>query len=237
MLKDTKAVLELIDVSHTYKQGNQTLHILKDANLKIAPGEVVALVGPSGAGKSTLLHIAGLLMKPTKGQVKIAGLGTTKVKDKIKTDIRRNFVGFVYQYHHLLPDFTALENVFMPQVIGGTLDKAIIEKAAKLLSQLGLKHRMDHRPFELSGGEQQRTAIARALMNSPKLLLADEPTGNLDPETAQKVFMELLTLVRKTGLSALIATHNPELAARMDRQVTLAQGKLVTVPKSRNVKK
>lgn len=226
----TSPVLEISGLTHTYKQGDKALHILKEANLSISPGEIVALVGPSGAGKSTLLHLAGLLMTPTKGHIKICGLQTHKVKDKIRTEIRREFLGFVYQYHHLLPDFTALENVFMPQVIGGSLDKSVIERAAYLLSQLGLKGRMDHRPSQLSGGEQQRVAIARALMNHPQLLLADEPTGNLDPATAQKVFTELLTLVRSTGLSALIATHNPELASRMDRQITLRNGELVELP-------
>ena len=221
--------IELKKVSKTFKQGTQTLEVLKGADLEIVPGEAVALIGPSGSGKSTLLQIAGLLEKPTKGDVWLDGKKCSKLNDLARTNLRRDYLGFVYQSHLLLPDFSALENVMMPQLIAGKSKKQAKERAVFLLDKMGLKNRMAHRSGELSGGEQQRVAIARALANQPSLLLADEPTGNLDPVTSEKVFTELLTLVRETGLSALIATHNPELAAKMDRRVQLVNGLLEEV--------
>lgn len=219
--------LELDKVSKHYYQGNQKLEVLKEINLQIKANEVVALIGPSGSGKSTMLQIAGLLDRPAKGEIWLNGENCSKADDGIRTAMRRNYLGFVYQYHNLLPDFDALENVMMPQLIAGAQMSAIKEKAEWLLNRLGLKDRLTHRPAELSGGEQQRVAIARALANTPKLLLADEPTGNLDPHTSDNVFLELIEIVKETGLSALIATHNFELAGKMDRQVQLKDGKLI----------
>ncbi|TAN56115.1 MAG: ABC transporter ATP-binding protein, partial [Rhodospirillales bacterium] len=192
-------------------------------------GEIVAMLGPSGVGKSTLLHIAGLLEKPDAGEVVLAGAEASRLSDDKRTELRRASLGFVYQYHHLLPEFSALENVVLPQMIAGISKTKAAERARDLLGRLGLAGRESHRPGQLSGGEQQRVAIARALANNPKLLLADEPTGNLDPATADVVFQELLSLVREQGLAALIATHNPDLAARMDRRVLLKDGGLVGV--------
>lgn len=222
----THPVLELKQVFKSYRQGRNALEVLKGVDLVVNPAEITALVGPSGSGKSTLLQIAGLLDTQTSGQVLINGENTGKAGDDVRTSLRRDYIGFVYQYHNLLGDFSALENVMLPMLIAGKKKSDAEEKAAFLLSKLKLSHRLKHRPAELSGGEQQRVAIARALANSPKLLLADEPTGNLDPNTAEDVFEALLEVITETGLAALIATHNMELAARMNRQVKLENGVL-----------
>lgn len=227
MNKQTAPVLELKKVTRKFKQGSQMLEILKGVDLVLRPGEITALVGPSGSGKSTLLQIAGLLDKPSGGEVLLDGQKCGKAGDALRTVLRRDFVGFVYQYHNLLPDFNALENVMLPMLIAGANAKAAAERAEFLLSRLKMDKRLKHRPSEMSGGEQQRVAIARALANQPKLLLADEPTGNLDPKTSETVFNALLGIVRETGLAALIATHNFELAERMDRRVSLEEGRLV----------
>jgi len=219
--------LELKNISKHFYQGEQRLDVLKELNLEISPKEVVALVGPSGSGKSTLLQIAGLLERQSSGQIFLDGTDCSTAGDALRTSLRRDYLGFVYQYHNLLPDFDALENVVLPQLIAGKSKKDAIEKAEWLLVRLGLKERLKHRPAELSGGEQQRVAIARSLANTPKILLADEPTGNLDPNTSNNVFLELLNIVKETGLSALIATHNMDLAAKMDREVLLQDGKLI----------
>lgn len=224
--------LELKNVVKTFKQGASKLEVLKGVDFAIAPGEVVALIGPSGSGKSTMLQIAGLLEKPTKGDVWLDGQRCSKLGDNARTNLRRDYLGFVYQYHNLLGDFSATENVALPQMIAGIGQKVANERAKWLLNRMGLGKRLSHRPSELSGGEQQRVAIARALANSPKLLLADEPTGNLDPRTSDGVFLELLSIVKETGLSALIATHNFELADKMDRKVTLRDGKLIDMRSS-----
>ncbi len=220
-------ILELKNVYRSFKQGNQTLQVLRGINLDVEKGEIIALVGPSGSGKSTLLQLAGLLEKPTKGDIYIEGQKCSSLNDTIRTSLRRDSLGFVYQYHNLLPDFDALENVMLPQLIAGKKDKDAREFAKWLLKKMGLEKRLKHRPSEMSGGEQQRVAIARALANTPKLLLADEPTGNLDPKTSEIVFNELLSVVKETGLSALVATHNFDLADRMDRKVRLEEGKLM----------
>ena len=220
-------VLELRKIERTFGRGETALKVLQGIDLNIKAGEVVALVGPSGSGKSTLLHIAGLLDTPTKGQIFVNGQNATKMDDYGRTILRRDTMGFVYQAHLLLPDFSALENVMMPQLIAGVSSNNAKIRATELLDKVGLKKRMTHRSGQLSGGEQQRVAIARALANRPKLLLADEPTGNLDPHTAESVFKGLMTLVRETGLAALIATHNPELAAQMDRRISVRNGLLV----------
>lgn len=219
--------LELRKVVKTFKQGSQNLEVLAGVDLEIMPGEIVALLGPSGSGKSTMLQIAGLLEKPSKGEVYLDGKKCCKLGDSMRTALRRDYLGFVYQYHNLLADFDAVENVMLPQLIAGANSKNAREKAQWLLSRLGLEKRFKHRPSELSGGEQQRVAIARALANTPKLLLADEPTGNLDPRTAEVVFSELLNIVKETRLSAFIATHNFELADKMDRKVRLQDGRLI----------
>jgi lipoprotein-releasing system ATP-binding protein len=211
-------------VERRYPQAEGALEILRGADLAIWPGELVALVAPSGAGKSTLLHLAGLLERPDGGEVYVGGQPTAAMSDSERTRFRREEMGFVYQFHHLLPEFSALENVVMPQLIRGLKRAEARARAAELLGFLGLKDRLPHRPAELSGGEQQRVAIARAVANGPRLLLADEPTGNLDPQTADHVFGILLALVRASGLAALIATHNMDLAARMDRRVTIRDG-------------
>jgi lipoprotein-releasing system ATP-binding protein len=219
--------LHLEDVRRSYVQGESELAILRGATLSVWPGESVALIAPSGAGKSTLLHMAGLLEHPDSGEVFINGKPTAKLSDSARTAMRRDEIGFVYQFHHLLPEFTASENVMLPQMISG-LDKGeATSRANELLSFLGLGERLEHRPSELSGGEQQRVAIARAVANAPRLLLADEPTGNLDPKTADHVFGTLSKLVEATKLAAIIATHNLELAGRMTRRVTLREGKIV----------
>ena len=220
-------ILFLHSVERQYRQGDATLHILKGAELAVWPGQSVALVAPSGAGKSTLLHIAGLLEHPDHGDVYIDGRATAILADAERTRIRRNEIGFVYQSHHLLPEFTALENVLLPQMIRGLSRPEAKKRATELLGYLGLQNRLTHRPAELSGGEQQRVAIARAVANAPRILLADEPTGNLDLHTADHVFAALTQLVRASGLAAIIATHNMELAARMDRRVTLREGQVV----------
>ncbi|MDP4025611.1 ABC transporter ATP-binding protein [Methylobacterium sp. NEAU 140] len=211
-------------VERRYRQAEGALEILRGADLAIWPGELVALVAPSGAGKSTLLHLAGLLERPDGGEVYIGGRPTAAMGDAERTRLRREEMGFVYQFHHLLPEFSALENVVMPQLIRGLKRAEAKSRATELLGFLGLGERLPHRPAELSGGEQQRVAIARAVANGPRLLLADEPTGNLDPGTAGHVFSVLMALVRASGLAALVATHNMELAARMDRRVTIRDG-------------
>ena len=222
----SNATLILKNINKTFRQGSEILEVLKNVNLEIKPKEVVALIGPSGSGKSTLLQIAGLLEPPSDGEVWIDGENCTGNSDGLRTMLRRDYLGFVYQYHNLLPDFDAVENVIMPQLIAGINYKEAKDKAMWLLQRLGLSNREKHRPAELSGGEQQRVAIARALANAPKLLLADEPTGNLDPNTSDNVFLTLLEVVKETGLSALIATHNIDLANKMDRVVRLQDGTL-----------
>ncbi|HUI21080.1 MAG TPA: ABC transporter ATP-binding protein [Methylocella sp.] len=214
-------------VERRYDQAGSPLEILRGADFCVWAGQSVALVAPSGAGKSTLLHVAGLLEKPDAGEVFIAGAATVGMDDTARTALRRGEIGFVYQFHHLLPEFSALENVMLPQMIAGLSRREARERASQLLHYLGLSGRAKHRPSELSGGEQQRVAIARAVANRPRLLLADEPTGNLDPKTAEHVFEALEALVRATGLATLIATHNMELASRMNRRVTLHEGFVV----------
>jgi lipoprotein-releasing system ATP-binding protein len=221
------APLRLVGVERHYAQGEERLHILTGADLTLNAGEMVALVAPSGAGKSTLLHIAGLLERPDKGEVVVDGLVSAKLDDIARTRLRREAIGFVYQSHYLLGEFSAIENVMMPQMIRGLARAEARSRSAELLRLLGLAERADHRPVALSGGEQQRVAIARAIANAPRVLLADEPTGNLDPPTAERVFAMLGAIVRATGLAALVATHNLELAARMDRRVTLRDGKVI----------
>lgn len=218
-------LLRLEAISKTYNRGKPSaVTVLNGASLSVGRGEVVALVAPSGAGKSTLLHIAGLLDTPDEGRVLLDGREMGGLPDRARTAARRADVGFIYQFHHLLPEFTALENVILPQLANGVAARAAQARAMDLLASVGVDHRAGHRPAELSGGEQQRVAFCRALANAPKLLLADEPTGNLDPGTSDQVFGALMAVVRATGLSALIATHNMELAARMDRVVRLDQG-------------
>ena len=215
-------VLELVGIGKTYaKDGPAPVTVLRDLDLRLGRGEVVALVAPSGAGKSTLLHIAGLLDTPDTGRVLLAGRDMTGMGDRARTEARRRELGFVYQFHHLLPEFSAAENIVLPQLANGVAARAARARAADLLERVGLSHRADHRPAQMSGGEQQRVAFCRALANAPALLLADEPTGNLDPETSDRVFAVLMSLVRETGLSALIATHNHALAAQMDRVIRL----------------
>ncbi len=218
--------LALRDIERSFVQGDRQLDVLRGVNLELKAGEIVALVGPSGSGKSTLLHIAGLLEKPTSGDVEFDGRGAARLSDSERTGLRRRFLGFVYQYHHLLPEFSALENVMLPQMLNGLSRKEAKVRATELLAMVRLQDRSEHRPGRLSGGEQQRVAIARAVANAPRVLLADEPTGNLDTETAEAVFKQMVALVRETGMAALIATHNPELAARMDRTVTMRDGVL-----------
>jgi lipoprotein-releasing system ATP-binding protein len=220
-------VLELRGIVRTFIQGSQRLEVLKGASLTLAAGEVVALVGPSGSGKSTLLHIAGLLETPNAGDVIIGGRKCGALSDRERTAIRRRELGFVYQFHHLLPEFTARENVMLPQRIAGESRQRARQWAEELLKRLGLEARLDHRPARLSGGEQQRVAVARALANRPRILLADEPTGNLDPRTAERVLGELIALARAENVASLIATHNLQLAAKMDRTLLLRDGQLV----------
>jgi len=226
---DQPPIIFLHAIDRRYRQGLATLEILKGAELAVWPGQSVALVAPSGAGKSTLLHIAGLLEQPDSGEVYIDQVATSRLSDTARTQIRRTDIGFIYQAHHLLPEFSAIENVILPQMIRGLVRKEAVKRAAELLSYLGLKDRLEHRPAELSGGEQQRVAIARAVSNAPRILLADEPTGNLDPRTSDQVFSALSQLVRASGLAAIIATHNRDIAARMDRRVTLKDGQVVEV--------
>jgi lipoprotein-releasing system ATP-binding protein len=217
-------------ITRRFRQGDNTLEILKSAELAVWPGQSVALVAPSGAGKSTLLHIAGLLEQADSGEVYIDSVATSHMSDTQRTRIRRADIGFVYQFHHLLPEFSALENVMLPQMIRGFKRFDAAKRAAELLSYLGLKERLTHRPAELSGGEQQRVAIARAVANAPRILLADEPTGNLDVRTSEHVFATLGELVRASGLAAIVATHNLDIAAQMDRRVTLRDGAVVELP-------
>jgi lipoprotein-releasing system ATP-binding protein len=221
-----RPALQLRDVRHVFHQGDREIQVLKGVNADLYPGQAVALVGPSGAGKSTLLHIAGLLETANSGRVLVNGRDCTRLTDSERTRVRRVEMGFVYQFHQLLPEFSALENVVMPQLIRGVPWGPAAGRAITLLKMMGLGERLDHRPSQLSGGEQQRTAIARALANSPKILLADEPTGNLDPTTAAMIFRELLALIQHTGVAALIATHNLDLAHSMHRVLRLENGLL-----------
>lgn len=223
------AALALDGIERTFKQAGNDLYVLRGASVSIRRGETVALVGPSGAGKSTLLHIAGLLERPDGGDVIVGGTSCRRLGDDARTALRRTAIGFVYQFHHLLPEFSALENIVVPQMIAAASKSAARDRARDLLGMVGLADRATHRPAKLSGGEQQRVAIARALANSPDVLIADEPTGNLDQETAERVFALLMQLTRDTGVAALVATHNPDLAARMDRKVTLRNGVLKEV--------
>ena len=218
--------LRLESVERSFREGAGRLHVLRGADLEIRPGELVALVGPSGAGKSTLLHISGLLETPDSGEVYIGGMPCGRLDDDARTRVRRTSIGFVYQLHHLLPELSALENVVLPQLIAGLERREAERRASELLAYLGLGGRLDHRPAELSGGEQQRVAIARAVANAPRVILADEPTGNLDPKTAEHVFQTLVQLVRAAGVAALVATHDMHLADRMDRRVTLIDGRV-----------
>ena len=224
---EDRPILFLHSISRQFRQGDSTLDVLKSAELAVWAGQSVALVAPSGAGKSTLLQIAGLLEQPDSGEVYIDSVATSHLSDNARTRIRRTDIGFVYQFHHLLPEFSALENVMLPQMIRGLSRSEATSRGIELLSYLGLKERLMHRPAELSGGEQQRVAIARAVANAPRILLADEPTGNLDVHTADHVFATLNQLVRASGLAAIIATHNLDIAAQMDRRVTLRDGLVV----------
>jgi lipoprotein-releasing system ATP-binding protein len=223
-------VVYLHAIERRYQQGEAVLEVLKGAELAVWAGQSVALVAPSGAGKSTLLHVAGLLEHPDAGEVYFEGSPTFKLSDAERTRIRRSAIGFVYQAHYLLPEFSALENVMMPQMIRGLARGEARRRASELLTYLGLKDRLTHRPAQLSGGEQQRVAIARAVANAPRLLLADEPTGNLDPRTSDHVFNALSQLVRASGLTVVLATHNMELAARMDRRVAIRDGLVIELP-------
>jgi lipoprotein-releasing system ATP-binding protein len=220
-------ILFLHGIDRHYRQGNVTLHILKAAEFAVWRGQSVALVAPSGAGKSTLLHIAGLLEHPDAGDVFVDQMATSGLSDAERTRIRRTEIGFVYQFHHLLMEFSAIENVIMPQMVRGLPRHEATKRASDLLGYLGLKERLTHRPAELSGGEQQRVAIARAVANAPRILLADEPTGNLDPKTSEHVFSALTQLVDASGLAVVVATHNMDIAARMHRRVTIRDGLVV----------
>ena len=219
-------VLSLRGVMRSYPSGGRTLEVLKGADLDIYPGEMIGLIGPSGSGKSSLLHAAGLLERPNSGEIVIEGRACSKLNERERTKVRLGSIGFVYQFHHLLPEFSALDNVAMPQRIAGKTKAAARARAASLLEQMGLKHRMEHQPAQMSGGEQQRVAIARALANNPRVVLADEPTGNLDPATSESVFKALYELCRVEGVAALVATHNMELARFMDRVFGLKDGHL-----------
>lgn len=220
-------VLKISDLSKSYHQGEKTLDVLKGVNLEVKQGEIIALVGQSGSGKSTLLHCLGLLDQADSGLIELDGQDCTSASDMLRTQIRRDKISFIYQFHHLQPEFSALENVMLPQIIKGVSKKEAKAKASELLSSLGLEERLHHRPSDLSGGEQQRVAIARALINDPKILLADEPTGNLDPETSARVFDALLSTAKQKGACVILATHNLDLAAKTDRQVSLKEGMLV----------
>jgi lipoprotein-releasing system ATP-binding protein len=220
-------LLRVEGLERAFEQGGETLNVLHGLNMSLEKGEMVAMVGPSGAGKSTLLQLIGLLDTPTGGRISIAGRDVTGMNDEGRTKLRQSFIGFVYQFHYLQPEFSALENIVLPQMIAGKSRKEAEARAEELLTAMGLQHRMTHRPARLSGGEQQRVAIARALANKPKLLLADEPTGNLDPKTSSEVFEILIELVRQTGIGALIATHNMDLAEQMDRILELKGGRLI----------
>jgi lipoprotein-releasing system ATP-binding protein len=220
------AILQTENLTRSFEQGGQVIDVLRGVNLRVEPGEIVALLGPSGSGKSTLLQAVGLLEVGFGGSIRIAGVEAVELDSAGRTDMRREQLGFVYQFHHLLPDFTAIENVVLPQLIRGVTPAAANDRAESLLTALGLAHRLTHRPSQLSGGEQQRVAVARALANQPALVLADEPTGNLDETTADVVFAEFLRLVRHEGSAALVATHNERIAAKMDRVVRLHEGHL-----------
>ncbi len=225
----SEPALAIDGVVRTFVQGGTRLEVLRGVSLEVAPGEIIALVGPSGAGKSTLLHIAGLLETPDQGETRIGGVACGGLTDAERTRLRRERLGFVYQFHHLLPEFSALENVMLPQMIAGVARRAARLRARELIAAVGLEARAEHRPARLSGGEQQRVAIARAMANTPSVLLADEPTGDLDSDTADAVFERLVGLVRDTRLAAVVATHNLNLAARMDRTLALEEGR-VTAP-------
>jgi lipoprotein-releasing system ATP-binding protein len=222
----SEPILVTADLKRSFIQGEVTIDVLRGVDLAVQPGEIVALLGPSGSGKSTLLQAVGLLEGGFRGSIRLAGEEASRLDDEGRTRLRRNLLGFVYQFHHLLPEFNAVENVVLPQLVRGTAPDAARERAQQLLGTLGLSERLDHRPSKLSGGEQQRVAVARALANKPPLVLADEPTGNLDEHTAETVFAEFLGLVRGEGTAALVATHNERLAARMDRVVRLHEGRL-----------
>ena len=228
----SEAVLSLKDVTRSFQQAAGRLEVVHGASLALQPGELVALIGPSGAGKSTLLQICGLLEPPSAGEVFVKGAPVSKLSDDQRTALRRTTIGFVYQYHHLLPEFSALENIVLPQMIAGVARREAETRGKELLNQVGLSKRADHRPAQLSGGEQQRVAIARALANAPALLLADEPTGNLDHRTSDEVFGLLTKLVKAVGLAAMVATHNLELARRMDRILTITDGYLSEAPRA-----
>ena len=225
-MKATPPMLRLGNVEKSFPQGKAALHVLRGASLEIEAGEMVALVGPSGSGKSTLLNIAGLLENPDRGAVQVGGIHTARLSSRERAKLRRQSIGFVFQFHRLLPEFSALENLLIPQMLAGLPRDEATDRAEQLLSMVQLADRSSHRPGQLSGGEQQRVAIARAVSNAPKVLLADEPTGNLDPETAAEVFRHLTTIIRNTNTSALIVTHNIELAAKMDRVVTIRNGEI-----------
>jgi len=222
-----RPILSVRNLHRSYKSGSGQLHVLRGADIDVFPGEMVGLIGPSGSGKSTLLHAAGLLEKPNAGEVYINGKESLKLSDDERTSIRRRSIGMVYQFHHLLKEFTALDNVVIPQLIAGRGRAAAEQEAARLLTQMGLAERMHHRPSQMSGGEQQRVAISRAIANNPQMLLADEPTGNLDPATSASVFQSLMSLVRQENVAALIATHNMELTRHMDRVLTVQDGLIV----------
>jgi lipoprotein-releasing system ATP-binding protein len=222
----SEPVLVTIGLKRSFVQGDATIDVLRGVDLGVQPGEIVGLLGPSGSGKSTLLQAVGLLEGGFEGSIRLNGEEASRLDDEGRTRVRRELLGFVYQFHHLLPEFTAVENVVLPQLVRGTGDDAARERAEQLLGTLGLSKRLEHRPSKLSGGEQQRVAVARALANKPPLVLADEPTGNLDEHTADKVFAEFLNLVRDEGTAALVATHNERLASRMDRVVRLHEGRL-----------
>jgi lipoprotein-releasing system ATP-binding protein len=231
----TRPVLQLVSLEQAFFQGGRALHVLRGASAEIYEGEAVALVGPSGSGKSSLLHITGLLEKASRGSVLLNGVDCSTLSDSERTKARRTQIGFVYQFHNLLPEFSAVENVMMPQLLAGVKKRHAKERAMALLANFGLEERAAHRPAELSGGEQQRVAIARAVANSPSVLLADEPTGNLDPQTAERVFEELVYFIKSSGVAALIATHNFDLAARMDRVLQLDEGLLVETVRNQGV--
>ena len=219
--------MELRGVTRFFHQGGRRLEVLRDASVAVTNGEALGLTGPSGSGKSTMLHVAGLLERPNGGEVLIAGQESSNLDDNARTSLRRHHLGFVYQFHHLLPEFSALENVMLPQIVARSKRGAARIRASELLDRVGLSARLDHRPGQLSGGEQQRVAIARALANKPKILLADEPTGNLDPETASQIMDLLLGFVVEDGLAAIIATHNPQIADRLSRTLILRDGRLI----------
>lgn len=221
-------LLQTKDITRVFKQGGESLAVLNNVEVQIKSGEMVALVGPSGSGKSTFLQTVGLLDRPTSGQLIINGEDIAKASDEKRTQMRRDYLGFVYQFHYLLPEFSAIENVVIPQMIAGVKRKDAMEQAEEMLTKLGLSHRLSHRPATLSGGEQQRVAIARALANKPKLLLADEPTGNLDPETSESVFEILIDLVKQQGIGAIIATHNMQIAERMTRIMEIKNGRVIS---------